>query len=124
MFSDKRTFTVIKGVPKLIRSPSSASRYNPKFSVKATKHPGSVMTWGAFIENLAQVGLYFLPKNLTIKESIYMNILKEQLCTFWKIHQCDQFIHDGTSSYDSKIVAKFLDNHNVHVFDFLVIHQT
>ena len=74
MLSDKSTFILEKGVPKLIRSPNSASRYDPKIAVKTTKYPGSVMVWGAFGGNLGQAGLYFLPKNLTIEGSIYMNI--------------------------------------------------
>ena len=52
MFSDKSTFTLIRGVPKLIRRPSSTSRYDLKCVVKTTKHPVSVMVWGAFSGNL------------------------------------------------------------------------
>ena len=76
MFSDESTFTLVRGVPKMVRRPSSASRHDPKFTVKTMKHPVSVMVWGAFSGNLGRVGLYFLPKNVTIKGSIYINILK------------------------------------------------
>ena len=124
MFSHKSTFTLVKEVPKLVRRPSSASRYDPKFTVKTTKHPGSVIVWGAFKGNLDQISLYCLPKNLTMKRSIYINILIEHLCAFWKIHQCDHFIHDGAPSHHSKVVTKFLNRHNIHVLDCLVIHQT
>ena len=95
----------------MVCRPSSASHYDSKFTVKTTKHLGSVMVWGAFRGNLGQAGLYFLPKNLTMKGSIYINILTEHLCTFWKIHQCDHFIHDCAPSHDSKVVTKFLNSH-------------
>ena len=77
MLSDKSTFTLVKRVPKMVRHPSSASRYDLKFTVKTTRHPGSVMVWGAFSGNLSQAGLYFVIKNVTIKGSIYSDILKE-----------------------------------------------
>ena len=108
----------------MVRRSSSASQYDPKFTFKTPKHPGSVMVWGASSGNLGRAGLYFVPKNLTIKGSIHINILKEHLCTFWRIHQCDHFIHDDAPAHDSKIVIKFLSNHNIHVSNSLVIHQT
>ena len=43
MFSDESTFPMVRGVPKMVRRPSSASRYDPKFTVKTMKDPGSVM---------------------------------------------------------------------------------
>ena len=43
MFSDESTFTLGKIVPNMVRPPSSASRYDPKFTVKTMKLPGSVM---------------------------------------------------------------------------------
>ena len=73
---------MVRGVPKMVRRPSSASRYGPKFTVKTMKDPGSVMVWGAFSGNLGRAGLYFLKKNVTMKGSTNINILKEHLCTF------------------------------------------
>ena len=74
MFSDERNFTLVRRVPKMVHRPSSVSRYEPKFTVKAMKHPGRVMMWGAFSGNLSRAGLYFPPKNVTMKESMYINI--------------------------------------------------
>ena len=44
--------------------------------------------------------------------------LKEHLLTFWKIHQCDHFTHDGAPAHKSKIVTKFLNSHNIHVLEW------
>ena len=79
MFSDESTFTQVRGVPKMVHRPTSASRYDPKFTVKTAKHSDSVVGWGAFSGNLSRAGLYFFPKNVTIKGSIFINILKEHL---------------------------------------------
>ena len=43
MFGDENTFTLVKGVPKMVHCLSSALWYDPKFMVKTKKHPGSVM---------------------------------------------------------------------------------
>ena len=62
MFSDESTLTLVRRVPKMVRRPSSASRYDPKLTVKAMKGPGSVMMWGVFSKNLGRAGLYSLLK--------------------------------------------------------------
>ena len=80
------------------------------------------MVSGVFSKNLSRAGLYFLIKNVSMKGSIYINILKEYLCIFWRIHQCDHFIPDGAPAHDSKIVTKLLKIHNIHVVDSLVIY--
>ena len=54
MFSDKRIFAIVRGVPKVVRRPSSASRYDPKFTVKTLKDPDSVMVWEVFGGNLGR----------------------------------------------------------------------
>ena len=87
----------------MVRRPSTASRYDPKFTVKSVKHPGSVMVWGAFSGNLGRAGLYFLPKNTTIRGSNYIDVLKDHLLTFWKIHQCDYFMQDGAPAHNQKL---------------------
>ena len=123
MFSDKSTFTMVKGVPKVVRRPSSASQYDPKFTIKTMKDLGSVMVWGGFRGNLGRAGLYVHVQNASMKGTIHINVLREHLCTFWRIHQCDHFIPGSALAHDSKIVTKFLNIHNIHVLDSLVIYQ-
>ena len=55
---------MVRGVPKMVRRQSNASRYDPKYTVKTMKDPGSVMVWGAFSGNLGRAGLYFLIKKM------------------------------------------------------------
>ena len=121
--SNESTFAIVRGVPKMMRRPSSVPLYNPKFTVKTMKELGSVMVWGGFSRNPGRAGLYFHIKNASMKGSICINVLKEHLCTFWRIHQCDHFIPDSAPAYDSKIVTKFLSNRNIPVLDSLVNYQ-
>lgn len=85
MFSDESTFRLVRGGSKTVRRPSTASRYDPKYTVKTVKHPDSVMVWGAFSGNMGRGGLYFLPKNVTMKGSNYIKVLEEHLLPFWDI---------------------------------------
>ena len=117
MFSDENTFTLVREVSKIVRRPSTASRYDPKFTVKSVKHPESVMVWGAFRGNLGRAGLYFLSKN-TIRGSNYIDVLKDHLLTFWRIHQCDYFMQDGAPAHRSKTVTKFLEDSNIRVLEW------
>ena len=66
MFNDESTFTLVRGVPKMVRRLSSESWYDSKFAIEIMKYFGSVMVWGAFRGNLGWDGLYFLLKNITI----------------------------------------------------------
>ena len=62
MFSDESTFTLVRGVSKMVHRPSSASRYDPKLTVKTMKDPDCVIVWKAFSKNPGQAGLYTLRK--------------------------------------------------------------
>ena len=86
MFSDESTFRLVRGVPKMLHLPSIAFRFDPKFTVKTVKHPASVVVWGAFSGNMGRAGLHFLPKNVTIKGSNYIHILKDHMLAFWRIY--------------------------------------
>ena len=50
VFSDESTFSMVWGVPKMVLHPSSASRYDPKFTVIIMQDPGNVMVWELSVE--------------------------------------------------------------------------
>ena len=118
MFSDESTFRLVRGVPKMVRRPSTASRFDPKFTVRTVKHPVSVMVWGAFSGNMGRAGLYFLPKNLTMKGNNYNPVLKDHMLAFWKFHWCDFFMHNGAPAHKLKSVSKFLTEYNIKVLEW------
>ena len=118
MFSDESTFRLVRKVPKTVRRPCTAFRFDSKFTVKTVKHPASVMVWDAFSGNMGPAVLYFLSKNVTMKGSNYIHILKDHMLAFWRIHQCDLFMHDGAPAHKSKSVSKFLTEHNIKVLEW------
>ena len=79
MFCDESTFKLVRGGSKTVRRPSTASRYDTRFTVKTVKHPAIVMVWGAFSGTKGRGCLYFLPKDVTMKASNYVNVLEEHL---------------------------------------------
>ncbi|KAK8749768.1 hypothetical protein OTU49_015529 [Cherax quadricarinatus] len=93
MFSDGSTFRLIRSSSKIIHGPSGVSRYDPQYAMKTVKHPESIMVLGAFSGYKGRGGLYFLPKNITMKGSNYMyiKVLRDHMLTFWNIHKCDLF---------------------------------
>ena len=81
------------------------------------KHPDSVMVWGAFSGNMGRVGLYFLPKNVTMKSANYIEVLRDHMLTFWAIHNCNFFMHDGAPAHKSKAVNEFLETNRTKVLE-------
>ena len=77
MFSDESTFRLVRGGYKLVRWPQGVSRYASKYTIKTVKHPESVMVWGAFSGNKGRGGLYFLPKNVTMRGDNYLRVLDQ-----------------------------------------------
>lgn len=116
MFSDESTFRLVSGGSKFIRRTATVSRYDAKYTVKTVKHPDSVMVWGAFSGNKGRGGLYFLPKNVTMRAVHYISVLEEHLLNFWHIHECDFFMHDG--AHKAKSVKKFLADHKINVLEW------
>ena len=71
MFSDESTSRLVQRGYKLIRRPSGVSRYDSRYIIKTVKHPKSVLLWGAFSGDKGRGGLYFLPKNVTMRGDNY-----------------------------------------------------
>ena len=118
MFSDESTFRLVRGGSRLVRRPPGASRYDSKYTVKTVKHPDSVMVWGAFSGNYGRGGLYFLPKNVTMKGSNYLEVLDQHLLPFWHIHECNHFMHDGAPAHRTKVIKKWLNDQNIPVLEW------
>ena len=118
MFSDEGTFRLIRGQSRLVRRPRGVSRYDARFTVKTVKHPDSVMVWGSFSGSRGRGGLYFLPKNVTMKGSNYLEVLKEHMLPFWRIHESNHFMHDGAPAHKTKIVSKWLESLHIKIIDW------
>ncbi len=118
MFSDESTFRLVRAGSALVRRPPGASRYDSKYTVKTVKHPDSVMVWGAFSGIHGRGGLYFLPKNVTMRGANYLEVLQQHLLPFWHIHQCHHFMHDGAPAHRTKIVKKWLQDQHIPALEW------
>lgn len=118
MWSDESTFRLLRIGSKVVRRPSDVSRYDPRYTIKTVKHPDSVMVWGCFSGAKGRGGLYFLPKNVTMKASNYIEVLREHLLDMWDIHGCEFFMQDGAPSHCAKSVKSFLANNNIALLEW------
>ena len=112
MFCDESPFWVVLRGNKMVGRPSGFSRYDSRYIIKTVKHPKSVMVWGDFSGDKGRGGLYFFPKNVTMRGDSYLRVLDHHMLPFWDIRRCNHFMQDGDSVHRSRVVKKWLkDNH-------------
>ena len=112
MFCDESTYRLVLRGYKLVLRHLGVSRYDSRYIIKTVKHPKSVMVWGAFSGDKGRGGLYFLPKNVTIRGDNYLRIFDHHMLSLWNIHRCNHFMRDGAPAHRSRVVKKWLkDNH-------------
>ena len=92
MFSDESMFRLVRGTSKTIFRSLGSDRYDPKLTVKTVNDPSQVMVWGAFSRKGGCGGLYFLPPNVTMRGSNYVNALKDHMLKFFDMHRCSFFL--------------------------------
>jgi transposase len=108
MWSDESMIQQFRCCKNFVRRPPNM-RYNPQFTVPTVKHPVSVMLWGAFSAK-GRGPLYILPKNVTMNGERYLQILKEKLPNFMRIHKCGTFQHDGAPCHRAAAVKSWLQD--------------
>ena len=81
MFCDESTSRLVLRGYKLVRRPSGVPRYDSRYIIK-TETPKSVMVRGAFSEDKGRGGLYFLPKNVTMRGDRYLSVLDHHMLPF------------------------------------------
>ena len=82
MFCDESTSRLVLRGYKLVHRPSGVSRYDSRYIIKTVKHPKSVMVKGAFSGDKSRGGLYFLPKNVTMRGNSYLCVLDHHMLSF------------------------------------------
>ena len=65
------------------------SQYDPRYTIKAVKHPESLTVWEYFSDAKGRGGLYFFPKNVTVKTNNYIEVFRVHLLAMWDIHGCE-----------------------------------
>lgn len=94
--------------------PVNRSRFEQRYTLRIVKHSASVIVWGAFSEVCGRGGLYFQPKNLTMKCERYVYVLRNHMLNHCHVHGTRVFMHDGAPCHMSKKVAKFLSDNNIN----------
>ena len=97
LWSDESTFTVTGcGITRVWRRTGSDA-LEPKFTCKTVTHPDSVMVWGCF--GYHGVGsLVVLPKNETVNQYNYLEMLCDHLPDFMEKTQTTLFMQDGAQT--------------------------
>ena len=111
MFCNESTSRLVLRGYKLVRRPSGVSRYDSRYIIKTVKHPKSVMVWGDFSGDKGRGGLYFFPKNVTMRGDSYLRVLDHH------IRRCNHFMQDGDPVHRSRIVKKWLKDNHVPVLE-------
>ena len=114
MFLDESTFQQFV-VQKGHVSRPKGKRFEEKYTMLTVKHPPSQIIWGAMSVN-GTAALYFLP-GMTMNDSRYVNLLREELQLHMAVHQCLVYMHDGAPCHRSKVVQSFLNQQRISMLE-------
>ena len=71
-----------------------------------------------FSENNVRWGLFFLSKNITLDGAHYLEVLEQYMLPIWDIHQCHDFLHDGTPAHKSKLVKMLQEDREIRSWEW------
>jgi hypothetical protein len=91
-----------------VRWPIYSNSFDSRFTVKTVKQVDSGMIWGCFSGPEGCGGLYFLPKNTTMRGEYYKTVLKDHLTSFMAIYCLTHFLRDRAPCHGSKHIKDFL----------------
>ena len=117
MFCNESTSRLVLRGYKLVRRPSGVSGYDSRYIIKTVKHPKSVMVWSDFSGDEGRGGLYFPPKNVTMRGDSYLRVLDHQMLPCWDIRRCNHFMQNGDPVHRSRVVKMKLKGNHVPVLE-------
>ena len=117
IFCDESTSRLVLRGYKMVGRPSGVSRYDSRYIIKTVKHPKSVIVWGDFSGDKGRGGLYFSPKNITMRGGSYLRVLDHHMLPFWDIRRCNHFMLDGDPVHRSRVFKKWLKDNYVPVLE-------
>ena len=104
IFSDESNFKMVRMTSRLVRRPKG-ERFNPKFLTPTVKHPLWIMVWGSFSGATGRHGIFVLPKDKTMDQHIYQQVLEEKVQPrFQNNPLLDWFLQDGAPCHITKSV--------------------
>ena len=81
--------------------------------MKTVKYPGSTMVWGAFSGAAGRGGLKILENNVTMNARRYIEVLKQELLPYFRLHGCTHFMQDSAPCHTAKVVQRFLERQGI-----------
>ena len=121
MFSDESTFRLIRGcagVRRVRRFKGSIERYKNKHCLPTVKKSDSQMIWGCFSGKGGRAGLWFLPRNTTMRSQNYVECLQDHLLQFYEMAGCHTFLQDGAPCHTSRYTMNWINAQNINLIDW------
>lgn len=116
MFTDESVFQQVRNTgSNYIRRPSG-ERYNPKYTVKTTKHPPSVMCWGG-ISSHGTGPLTPIPKGQKVNAAFYIKMLDDKLKIHMDIHETRILLQDSAPCHTAKTTMKWFADNGISVLE-------
>jgi hypothetical protein len=100
MYSDESTFHCIRFIKTRVRRAKGLDWFDSRFMSVTVKHLDTVMVRGCFSGAVGQGGLYFLPKNCTMKGERDQEVLAKDLIPFMAIHAWHHSLSAGNLRAD------------------------
>ena len=78
LWTDESAFRVSDTKGKRVWRRKGSDPYHPKFTAKSTKHPPTIMVWGAFSYG-GVAELHVFPKGQSVTKDVYHSLLDSHL---------------------------------------------
>lgn len=109
LWSDESTFRVTDGIGGNIYRRHGSDPLDPRYIEATVKHPDSEMVWGAF-SGKGRAELQVLPKNLTVNQHVYLELLSDHLPQAFEDTDAAIFQQDSAPAHRAISVTQWLDD--------------
>lgn len=116
LWSDESRFTVTASSQGRVYRRPGSDPLDPRYTAPAVRFPDSLMVWGCF--SYHGVGsLVVLPKNTTMNQGNYLELLCDHLPGSFEKCQASTFMQDGAPCHTAKSVKQWLRDCCVPFFE-------
>lgn len=107
LWSEEATFSVASNRAKNIYQRPGSDVLYPKFTCHTARHPDSLIVWVRFGYSVVE-DLVLLPRNITMNQFNYLELLSEYIPKSAEKCQTDVFMQDGASCHMAKAMTRWL----------------
>lgn len=117
MWSDESNFYLFDQSRWRVRRSRHSDPHDHRFTQPTVKHPPHVMVWACFSAT-GRGGLAFLPQNVNMNSSRYLETLESHLLPFMAIRNATVFMQDGAPCHKAKKVTAWLNDHAIQTLQW------